>query len=290
VFAQDTIKKKQNSVHYNGFINIIPDHYNSILFGQVNIAKGSHEAAQIGLFNWNQNNFGADHLQLSFTFNIVGGSIDNGTQIGIINICADSLRGEQIGFINFAKKRKGIQIGFVNYCDTMASGFSLAFISFVRKGYHAIEIGVSEMYPVNISYKVGGSKSLYTSANLSCNYKNNINNAINGPVFGFGFGSIIPISKSFFINPDFSLQDKFLKGKQGYLSIVTKLSYAITNKIDISAGPAFVFSWVRVDTDPSELHTPMYSLYHNPIDGTSVHRQRNYIGFRFSLRYIIRGM
>lgn len=286
--AQDTIPKKKDKAHINGFINIVPDHYNSVLFGSVNLAHGSQEGLQFSLFNWNQHNFVGDHLQLA-TLNIVGGSISGGTQVGFLNFCIDSLKGTQVGLFNFSKKRDGIQIGFVNYCDTMSSGLSFGVISIVKKGFHAFEFGITEMYPINISYKVGGTRGLYNSVNFSCNYEGNINNAKNGPILGFGFGSVIPVSKSLFINPDFSFQAiSLLKSKQKLLAISIKLSYAIAKKIHLSAGPSYAFSFVNVGTDPTELHMPINIIYQNPVTDPSTHRQRNYIGFRFSLRYIIR--
>lgn len=286
--AQDSILQKKRVAHINGFINIVPDHYNSVLFGTVNLAHGSQEGLQFSLFNWNQHNFTGGHLQFS-TLNIVGGAIQDGTQIGFLNFCIDSLKGRQVGLFNFSKKRDGVQIGFVNYCDTMSNGLSFGVISIVKKGFHAFELGVTEMYPINISYKVGGTRGLYNSVNLSGNYEGNINNAMNGPILGFGFGSVIPLSQRFFINPDFSLQAiSLLKSKQKLLALSIKLSYAIAKKVHISAGPSYAFTWVNVGTDPAELHMPMYSLYQNPVSDPSTRRQRNYIGFRFSLRYIIR--
>lgn len=288
--AQDTINKKIDStkVHVNGFINIVPDNYNSVLFGSVNLAHGSQEGLQFSLFNWNQHNFNGDHLQLA-TLNIVGGSINDGTQVGFLNFCIDSLKGTQVGLFNFSKKRDGTQIGFVNYCDTMSTGFSFGVISIVKKGFHAFEFGLTEMYPINISYKVGASKSLYNSVNFSCNYEGNINNAMNGPILGFGFGSIIPVSKSFFVNPDFSFQAiSLLKSRQKLLALSVKLSCAIAKKIHISVGPSYAFTFVNIGTDPKELHMPIYSLYENPVTDPTTRRQRNYIGLRFSLRYIIR--
>lgn len=286
--AQDTIPKKKEVAHINGFINIVPDHYNSVLFGSVNLAHGSQEGFQFALFNWNQHNFTGGHTQLS-TLNIVGGAIVKGTQIGFLNFCIDSLKGAQIGLFNFSKKRDGVQIGFVNFCDTMSSGLSFGVISIVKKGFHALEFGITEMYPINISYKVGGTSGLYNSVNFSSNYEGNINNAMNGPILGFGFGSVIPLGQRFFLNPDFSLQAiSLLKSKQKLLALSIKLSYAIAKKVHVSVGPSYAFTWVNVGTDPKELQMPMYTLYQNPVSDPSTHRQRNYIGLRFSLRYIIR--
>ncbi len=284
--AQDTVNQKK--AHVNGFINIVPSNHNRTLFGSVNIAYGDQQGLEFALFNWNQHDFGGGHTQVG-TLNIVGGSINEGTQIGFFNFCIDSLKGTQVSLFNFSKKRDGVQIGLINYCDTMSTGLSFGVISIVKKGFHAFEFGLTEMYPINISYKVGGTKGLYNSVNFSCNYAGNINNAKNGPILGFGLGSIIPISKSFFINPDFSLQAiSLLKSRQNLLALSIKVSYAIAKKIHISAGPSYAFAWVNVDTDPKELHMPINSVYQNPVTDASTHRQRNYIGFRFSLRYILR--
>ena len=257
LLAQDTINKKDESVHHNFIINIVPDQYNKPLIGLANIAKGNHKGFHLSFINWNQKDF--DGLQLSF-INFVGGSV-KGSQIGIINFCAHSLT--------------GVQIGFVNYCDTIAKGLSFGEVTIERKGFQALEVGISEMYPINISYKMG-NKRFYNSVNFSCN------NDGKAPVFGFGFGSLISLKKSFFFNPDFSYQNGILKGKQDILSLVAKLSYGITKHIHISAGPSFVWN----HANRTELRTPIYSMYENSINS----RNSIVMGLRCSLRYIIKGL
>ena len=271
IFAQDKITKKSDSTHVNGFINIVPNNYNGPLFGVVNLAYGNQEGAQISLFNWNQHNFKGNHLQLA-TMNIIGGTIDSATQVGFINFWVDTLKGEQVGLLNFARVRKGFQLGLINYADTVSSGLSISVMTIVRKGYYGLEMGVSEMYPINISFKTG-LKNIYSSANFSCD-----NNG-GASVFGFGFGSIIPINKRFFLNPDFVGQSGILKCKQDVFSLITKLSYAITKQIHISAGPSVI--WSHANT--AELRQPIYTLFKNQIND----RNSVIIGLRCSLSYNI---
>lgn len=269
MLAQDSINKKNDSTHINGFINIVPGNYNGPLFGFVNLAHGDQKGTQIALFNWNQHNFTGNHLQLA-TMNIIGGTIDSATQVGFINFWADTLKGEQVGLVNFVKVRKGFQLGFINYADTVSSGLSIAVMTIVRKGYYGLETSVSEMYPINVSFKTG-LKNMYTSANFSCD-----NNG-GATVFGFGFGSIIPVYKRFFLNPEFAGQSGILKCKQDVFGLVTKLSFAVTKHIYVSAGPSIV--WSHANT--AELRQPIYALSKNQIND----RNSIIIGLRCSLSY-----
>jgi hypothetical protein len=270
-FSQDTIKIEKT--HRNFVINVVPDQYNKPLIGLANFAKGNHKGFQNSLFNWNQMNFKGTQVGI---INIVGGSLTK-VQVGVGNFCTDTIKGIQVGFINIAKKRKGIQIGFINYSDTVLSGFEFALLSIVRKGYQGFEIGVSEMFPYNISYKIG-LKHQYSSVNLSGN------NNISYPVFGFGFGSIFSLKRSFFINPDFLFQNGILKSKQGVMTLVTKLSYGISKKIHISAGPSIV--WITSHSKTTKLDLPIYSIYNHSVNS----RNNVLLGFRFSLIYNLKGI
>ena len=268
LLAQSPIN--EDAVHRNFIINVVPDKYNKPLIGIANFAFGNHKGFQSGIFNWNQNNFNGFQISV---LNIVKKNT-SGLQIGVVNTCADSLKGIQLGFINATKNRNGTQIGLINYADTVTSGSGIALLSFVRKGYQALELGVSEMYPFNLSYKIG-LKNAYNSVNYS--FKD-----AEYPVFGFGLGTMVFLNKHFYINPDFSLQNGILKSKQGIMSLIVKFSYAITKKIHISAGPSAVWSYAREGI----IYKPLYSIYEYPID----ERNKIVIGLRCSIRYNFRGL
>ena len=270
-FCQDTIKIEKT--HRNFIINVVPNNYNKPLIGIANFAKGNHKGFQNSFFNWNQMNFKGTQVGL---INIIGGSLTK-VQVGVGNFCTDTIKGTQVGFINIAKKRKGIQIGLINYSDTVLNGFEFALLSIVRKGYQSFEVGISEMFPYNISYKIG-LKHQYSSVNLSGN------NNLEYPIFGFGFGSIFSLKRSFFINPDFSSQNGILKSKLGLMTLVVKLSYGISKKIYISAGPSLV--WITSHSKTTELNSPIYSIYNHSIN----YRNNILLGFRFSLTYNLKGI
>jgi hypothetical protein len=201
--------QSENSLNvYTFFVNIVNESFHFPLIGFVNIAAGSHNSPQIGFINWNQNNFTG--LQAGFV-NTVGGDFNglqmgfvnttvkslNGVQLGFVNTAINGFDGTQISFVNIAKKINGFQFGFINYAESVENGIPLGFISIVRNGgYKALELGISELAPLNLSFKIGIDR-LYTTINISYNPKEtDIQEAI---YIGYGLGSIIPINNYLFV-------------------------------------------------------------------------------------------
>jgi hypothetical protein len=298
--AQEINHPKKEVAIYTFFVNSVPDQFNFPLIGFVNFAKGSQKSAHIGFVNWNGKNLTG--AQIGFVNTIGGNSkgaqagfvntcIDSisgaqvgfintvvksteGTQIGYVNTTFESTKGAQIGFVNFTKAFDGVQLGFVNIADTVQNGFPLGFISFVRKGgYKAVELSVTEMYPVNLSFKLGISK-LYTK------YVASYNPRLENPfAFGLGLGSILPISNSFFFNPEIVSQSTIARRNNRQIqSLTTSLGCNLSSNLSIVAGPSLVFNYSNGD---SEFNNPIYSIYSNRISETI----NCIIGFRFALNY-----
>lgn len=257
-------QEKKEFPIYTIAVNVVPESFDFPLIGYVNLAKGSHKNAHIGFINWNQDDFLG--CQLSF-INTIGGSLI-GTQIGFINTALDSVKGlqlgfinttpqktngaqigfintsikgstgTQIGFVNTTKNLNGFQLGFINISDTIQKGVPFGLLSIVKKGgYRAIEISSSEMFPINLSYKMG-VKKLYTS--FVASYSPNTNEYL---AVGIGFGSILPISKYIYLNPEVLTQNEIIndEGNQLY-SIVLNTGFCISSKIHLSLGPSLVWN------------------------------------------------
>jgi hypothetical protein len=283
-FGQDTIHPKNKTIIYSMVVNIVPDQFNFPLIGFVNLAYGSHNSTHIGFVNLNQNDFTG--VQISF-INTVGGGV-KGAQIGFINTCTNSLGGlqlsfvntvakhtdgAQIGFVNKTRVLKGFQLGFVNYTDTLDKGIPLGFLSIVREGgYRALEISVTEMYPINLSFKIG-VKKLYSSFTASYNPNWGKNFAV-----GLGLGSILPLNESIYFSPELLSQSTIINNNQQIFSLTTNLGYCINPRVQFTIGPSVVWNYAG---NPDDLNKPFFSIYRNEINGNN----NLIIGLRVALKY-----
>lgn len=283
-----------------GFINTVRNNFTGGQVAFVNYAGGNAKGAQIGFINTALQN--TKGLQLGF-INTTGkqcmgsqiGFINtvakktSAIQVGFVNTCADTLTGAQIGFVNTAIKKtdalqlafvnsaktlKGTQIGFINYVDSLESGVPLGLLSIVRKGgYHALELSVSEMYPVNLSYKIGISQ-LYTTFILSYNPANEKSIAI-----GAGLGSLIPLNNKICFNPEFLSQSAIFDDYQQMSSFAANIAYCFTPHLSVSAGPSLVWQYGNQNT---VLNKPFFAISKTLL---AKNRGNLYLGARVAVRY-----
>lgn len=252
-----------------GFINTVCKKSLGGQVGFVNTSIQATKGVQVGFVNtvWNK----ADGIQVGFV-NTVTNRL-NGAQVGFVNTTAKALNGFQVGFVNTALSLNGLQLGFVNYADSLKGGIPIGFVSIVRKGgYQAVELSCTEMYPVNLSFKIG-VKSLYSSLIASYNPNNTERFAL-----GAGLGSIIPISEKFFFNPEVMYQHTTeIKTKQ-LLSLSGNFGYSVIPRLSVLIAPSLVWNHTW-NNDP--LNAPFFSLYTDNIDAkNSLH-----FGARLSIRY-----
>lgn len=270
-----------NNNLYSFFLNIIYEPFPYPLIGFVNIAFGNHNIFQAGYVNWNSENFSG--FQAAFS-NTVGGDF-KGFQAGFVNVNKHETNGMQTGFLNAVRKMEGIQIGFVNIVARNMKGLQLGFVNYAESingvpvgflsivkngGYMAVEYFNSNYHNYNLSFKTGIDR-FYTSVIFSYNqtYENTWDNFASG----FGIGSIFPIGKIFYINPELSslLPNNNDKTFFNYESFVPYFGVNI-GKLSIAAGPTII--WVRsYNIDKSNqkpeykvLPKPNYSLYYHEIN------------------------
>jgi hypothetical protein len=266
-YAQDSLVEK--NAYYNGIVNVVPDGHDKFLIGMVNISKGNQKCFQNGIVNYNQKNLSG--IQLSI-FNFVGGNV--GLQIGVMNINMDTLRKAQIGFFNATKVNNGLQLGIVNYSDTINKGGSAwSFLTIVRRGgYYALEYYVSEMLPINTSFKLGLSKRhnaihLSTDANFKTIF------------IGGGLCVMAKLNERWFFNPEFSMQSAVGK-TQKIISLCPKFTYALHKRIYFSVGPSVVWNRSKI----GDLNSPLYAIY----EGVSANgNNKLVVGIRAGLRFNI---
>jgi hypothetical protein len=272
---------------YTLLVNVVNEEFRFPLLGAVNIAGGSHNLPQIGFVNWNQNDFatvqmgfintaGGDMagLQSGFVNTVAGGT--RGIQLGFVNTSVNRIDGAQVAFFNFTKQLNGLQLGFINYVDSIENGIPIGFLSIVRNGgYKAVELGVSEISPFNVSFKIGVER-LYSSFIVSYNpFDDGIRDKI---IWGVGLGSIIPIDQKFFLNPEITTHHAINERFQHYLGIVTSFGYTITSNLSVVAGPSLV--WTYVDNDKG-VETPFYRIAEHSIDDSN----KLIVGARMAFRF-----
>jgi hypothetical protein len=272
IFGTNYAQKNQqgNSDNlYTFFVNVVNEQFHFPLIGFVNIAGGNHNSAQIGFVNRNQNNFTG--LQLGF-INTVGENTDGfqigfinttahslaGFQLGFVNTATDGVDGAQISFINIAKRLNGLQLGFINYVDSIEQGIPVGFLSIAREGgYRAVELGASELSPFNVSFKIG-IEQFYTSFIVSYNpFGDGIREQV---MLGGGFGTIIRLNESFFINPEIISTNTIISDYQNYLSFIPYIGYNITSNLSIVAGPSIVWRYANKDISSIFYNIGQYSI------------------------------
>lgn len=249
-------ENEKNGINlYTFFVNIVNEQFRFPLVGFVNIADGNHNSPQIGFINWNQSNFktlqmgfvntiGGDMggLQMGFVNTIFGENAE-GLQMGFVNTSVNKFSGSQISFINVTKQLKGLQLGFINYADSVEEGIPIGFLSIVRNGgYKAIELGVSEISPFNLSFKIGLEK-FYTSFTVAYNpFKEGIREQI---IWGAGLGTIIRIGETFLFNPEIIFYNSINGNFQNYISFVPHFGYRLMSNLSIVAGPSIVWTYSK---------------------------------------------
>jgi len=253
-----------------GFVNTTFNEIKGLQSGFVNLAGyGIQNVGQIGFVNMMRK--GINGAQIGYV-NATGGSVQ-GAQIGFVNFTGRSVQGGQFGFVNISGgKVKDAQIGFVNYADSI-SGVPIGFLSIVKKGgYRAIEVSVNEFYPVNLSFKIG-VPILYTFFQGSYN-----------PDFehqfasGAGLGSLIPLGKRFYFNPEISTLNTISRDNNLQIqSFVGNIRCQITPQLSIAAGTSVIHSYYYDGRNSS--YKPVYSIVNHEINN----KNRLFVGARAAL-------
>ena len=214
----------------NGFINSVGNEFWGVQSGFINTTD-ELKGIQDGFINSVAKN--TKGMQNGF-INSTGNEM-KGLQVGFMN-GAKSTVGAQIGFLNSTKKLTGIQFGFINSVDSIKSGIPVGFLSFVKKGgYSALEISYSDLYPLNIAYKTG-IRQFYTYPIISYNPVLTDKIAI-----GFGIGTNLDISRSFFINPEIVSQQSLSTHLNQYNSLKIGFGFKVSENIELIAGPSLVW-------------------------------------------------
>lgn len=253
-----------------GFVNTCRKTFKGAQISFINTAADKSNGAQVGFINTSVDS--ATGIQLGFV-NTAAGKM-KGAQISFVNTAVKDMDGAQIGFVNTARRLTGFQLGFVNYADTLTDGIPFGFLSFVRKGgYKAVEISATEMYPVNLSFKIGIEK-LYTSFIASFN-----GNDKNGFAIGLGLGSNLPLGNSSYLNPEIWSQSAIFNNSSQWYSMALNYGYCITPGIHLSLGPSVLWYYME---HGDHFKRPFMALYRHEVNENN----KIIVGARVALKYV----
>lgn len=265
-------------VQIAGLSNIVNKEVFGLQIGGIaNKVKGEFYGIQIGgIVNYNLakttgiqvggiSNFSLESskvIQIGGIYNHVAKN-SSGIQIaGITNNAEKNYTGIQIsGILNKADSLKGSQIGFINYSNHI-TGIPVGFLSFSKSGIHQLEIATTESLPIQIGLKTGVS-AFYNSLFLSGRFTSSQN--IVG--LGYGIGSSVKLNdRNRFC---FDLQSIYLVNSahfdENYLhKFIVTYQFQVKKKFAVAIGPSLNLLTIRNihAHSSSELKriTP-YSLY-----------------------------
>lgn len=237
-----------------GFASITHGNHQGVqVSGIANVATGQFEGVQLTGFL----NVAAHEIKGSQVAGVtnVAAQKSHGAQVsGFANVAADSHKGAQVsgfmnltvgdqdgaqisGFINISRAINGIQFGVFNYCDT-TSRASIGFLSFVKKGYHPIEIAMTDQLMTELSWRTGLRK-YYTF--ISGGF-----NPFDEPsrrrwTFGYGLGASPRLSEKTHLNIELSAHH-FSVGRFSESMILDSrfgvyAEYRISRRIAVFGGP-----------------------------------------------------
>jgi len=216
------------------------------------------------------------------------------------NICLNRLRRRKLQW-----KSEDSQVGTAAAHDPefekVEDGIPIGFLSIVRKGgYHAIEYSFSEFFTYNVTIKSGIEK-FYNNLIFAYNQKDEFK--WDSFSLGLGFGSILPIGKLFFFNPELNFYSQFQSKTDNkswnfnYSTLLSAFGIKLGKHFSISAGPSL--TWVNAykinrknssdiddmnlnNTDVEIMPKPLFSLFSNDINKNN----RIVIGARAAVRLV----
>ncbi|AWW32122.1 hypothetical protein DN752_19360 [Echinicola strongylocentroti] len=252
-----------------GFVNTIGAYQNGLQVGFVNTTNGPVNGMQAGFINTstdsvNGTQLGFINTQVHESTGLQAGFINtstgklNGAQLGFVNLNPKEVTGAQIGFVNTTGKLSTLQLGFVNYADSLKKGgLPIGFLSIVRKGgYQAIEVSYNELFPYNLSVKIG-IPAFYTTFNGSFNPDFEDEFAV-----GAGLGSIISVGPVFFINPEAYYQYQ-VHAENNITRASFNIGANLSPRVQFVAGPSASWIWYADDYDVID---PAFSFYRERFD------------------------
>ncbi|NVK48649.1 MAG: hypothetical protein HWE09_02695 [Cyclobacteriaceae bacterium] len=272
------------------------------LAGLVNQVGGSVKGVQLaGLANVNLDslsgfqgagltNFtlrGIRGVQASPLLNVSGGNMDGFQASALINYTHKNAKGVQAGILGNISGGyvEGFQFGLFNYADSV-NGASIGLLSFVRKGYHTLEIGADEIYPINIGLRTG-TRGFYNI--LSAGIRPEKADSITWS-FGYGIGTSPRLGKKTYLNFELNTS-QMNKGNVLTTNLINRaylgLDYQLAKGVAIYGGPSFN---IRIFDSSYNDHPETFGYFTPRVFGRKTFESTNlgqeiWWGFRAGIRF-----
>lgn len=255
------------------------------LAGLVNADMDTVNAAQIaGLANFTAGSVSG--FQLAGLMNLTTESV-RGTQLaGLINYTHRDVAGAQIaGILNIGRNVIGSQVGLFNYSDS-TTGAPVGLISFVRKGYHKVEVGADEVFPLNIALRTG-TRSFYNILFAGMRPEQTDSTTW---AFGYGVGTSPRLGKKTFLNIEVS-SEQMIKGNIAALNLINTaylgFDYQVAKGFGLYAGPSL--NWRVYDSSYAD-HPEVFDYVTPKILSENAYPAENlasqlWFGFRAGVRF-----
>lgn len=247
----NVVKGSMTGVQVAGGVNVSFHDVDGVqVAGLANFTPEDVEKTQVaGGFNFGRNVLGSQVAgALNVAMETVGGGqvagavnvarqVSGGQVAGVMNFALDTVRGGQVGVLNIGRVVHGGQVGIINLSDTII-GASVGIFSFAWRGYHRLDLSVSDVLPLTLAFRTGTRQfhNIFTWSPAT--------GADEYWGFGYGFGSEARLGGHDALNFDVvaeqvNEQDQFVQAVNivGRFSIA--YSYTIGRRFVISAGPNF---------------------------------------------------
>ncbi len=185
------------AIQFAGLANVNMQESEGAQFaGLINFSYGLYGGPQVaGLFNLATADVRG--AQVAGLFNFSPGETDGAQVAGLFNV-ANEVNGSQVSALfNVANNVKGTQVGLLNIADSV-KGVPVGLLSFVNKGYHQLEVGADELFPVSLAFRTGVT-SFYNIFTASVRPNDADTTTWS---FGYGLGVAPKLSKRIYLNTD----------------------------------------------------------------------------------------
>ncbi|NVJ86836.1 MAG: hypothetical protein HWE15_11060 [Algoriphagus sp.] len=278
---------KVSGVQAAGLFNQVGGNVQGVqLAGLANIDLDSLSGFQgAGLINFALRS--VEGVQISPLLNISGGNMNGFQASALINYTHKNVEGVQTGIIgNIAGGYvEGFQFGLFNYADSV-NGASIGLLSFVRKGYHTLEIGADEIYPINIGLRTG-TRGFYNI--LSAGIRPEKADSITWS-FGYGIGTSPRLGKKTYLNFELNTS-QMNKGNVLATNLINRaylgLDYQLAKGVALYGGPSFN---IRIFDTSYDDHPETFSYFSPRVFGRKSFENLNlgqeiWWGFRAGIRF-----
>ncbi|SDL01273.1 hypothetical protein SAMN05421823_104143 [Catalinimonas alkaloidigena] len=267
--------------------------------GAANVSVGPVEGVQIGgAYNQSDDVHG---LQIGGAANLakeldgiqVGGAVNvahsgRGLQLaGAYNLARDSLRGAQVGTINYTPVLRGFQLGVINVADTVQTGAMLGLINWTKNGLLDLALEANDVTEIALTFR-SGTPLLYTLLSAGISPRHAL------WTYGYGLGHQFRWSNRFYTHLELSSHTLFatsgppIRQQPWDSRLFTSLAYQFAPRVSLHGGPVFHFLYHKSSTPEDFRLSDQVGT--SPVFDTSSDGvvRKWWIGYQFALQFRLR--